>query len=203
MRRGPNEDADIALVEELIFAPRGLALRRFAREETLATRTPDFRVFQNDELVGFCEVKSPRDDWLDDQLDIAPPGQIVGGARPDPTFNRISRHVEKAASQFDAVNPDKALFNVLVFVNHDDTSCYADLRETLTGMFYANDGTQHPTMMHIAEGRIREAKHRIDLYVWINAKGHRIEGHIVNEADPERVQAVCRLLVLNPKKIDH
>src|SRR5262249_31410695 len=55
-----------------------------------------------DTLKAFCEVKSPRDDWLDDQIEAASPGQIAGGARSDPTFNRIARHVDKAASQFDA-----------------------------------------------------------------------------------------------------
>jgi hypothetical protein len=50
-------------------------------------------------LVGFCEVKSPRDDWLDEQLEGAQAFEIRGGIRKDPTFNRIGRQIEKAASQ--------------------------------------------------------------------------------------------------------
>ena len=65
-------------------------------------------------LAGYCEVKSPRDDWLDEQLERAPPGMIVGGGRPDPTFNRIARNIVKAVKQFDAVNPDHSLSNVPV-----------------------------------------------------------------------------------------
>jgi len=92
--RKPDEDPDLKLIEELIFAPRGLELQRFSHQET--GRTPDFRVLRAGELAAYCEVKSPRDDWLDNQLDVAPPLQLVGGLRPDPTFNRIARHVEKA-----------------------------------------------------------------------------------------------------------
>lgn len=203
MIRGPDETADIALAEELLFAPRALALERFDRSEVLAGRTPDFRVLQQGELVAYCEVKSPRDDWLDEQLDAAPAGQIVGGARNDPTFNRIARHVEKAATQFHAVNPDRSVPNILVFVNHADGSNYADLHETLTGVFLADDGTRHLTMMHIAERRIGEAKQKIDIYIWVDAQSRRVQGYVFNEADLARVQTICELLGLDREKIKH
>src|ERR1700733_2636220 len=131
--RKPDEDPDLKLVNALIFMPRGLRLSRFTQEETLPGRTRDFRVLRLDNLVAYCEVKSPRDDWLDNQLDEAPPFTIVGGGRPDPIFNRIVRHVAKAATQFDAVNADRSVLNLLAFVNHDAMSHFADLRETLTG----------------------------------------------------------------------
>ncbi|MGA7323141.1 MAG: hypothetical protein WBX25_01340, partial [Rhodomicrobium sp.] len=84
-------------------------------------------------LTAYCELKSPRDDWLDDQLTQAPPGNIVGGSRKDPTFNRLARRVEKAVGQFDRVNTAHELPNILVFVNHDPASHINDLRETSTG----------------------------------------------------------------------
>ncbi|HJW42623.1 MAG TPA: hypothetical protein VJ476_15515 [Rhizomicrobium sp.] len=201
MKRRPNEDPDLAMVEELIFAPRALALERFTREETLRGRTPDFRVRRQQELVAFCEVKSPRDDWLDEQLDAAQPGQIVGGARNDPIFNRIARHVEKAVTQFDAVNPDCALLNILVFVNHDDASHYGDLHETITGLLLTDDGGRHPTMMHIAQGRLGQARQRIDLYAWVDAKTRRVQGYIFNDADRDRAEFASGLLGLDHGKI--
>jgi hypothetical protein len=140
MARRPDEGLDVGLKEELLFTPRGLQLQRFTQAETLAGKTPDFRVFQLGNLVAFCEAKSPQDDWLDDQLDVAAPMQLAGGLRNDPTFNRIARHVEKAASQFDAVNAGRTLPNILVLVNHDKASNYNDLRETLTGMFHSEGG---------------------------------------------------------------
>jgi hypothetical protein len=100
VRRTPDETADIDLTDELLFRPRGLVLERFSPEEIGRGKTPDRRVFQGGQLVAFAEIKSPRDDWLDEQLRAPPPGTVVGGARPDPTFNRIARQVQKAARQF-------------------------------------------------------------------------------------------------------
>ncbi len=203
MARKPDEDNDLALIEELIFIPKSLQLERFSQVEMQAGKTPDYRVFQAGRLVAFCEAKSPRDDWLDDQLDAARPLELAGGLRNDPTFNRIARHVEKAASQFDAVNPARRLPNILVFVNHDRASSYNDLRETLTGMFYAEGGERFETMTHISEERLGTIKHRIDLYIWIDSRTRRVQGYVFNEASPEHVKAVCDLLGLDASKIKH
>jgi hypothetical protein len=203
MARAPDEDRDLELIGELLFAPRGLQLQRFTKAETLVGKTPDFRVLKAGNIVAFCEAKSPRDDWLDDQLDVAAPMQLVGGLRNDPIFNRIARHVEKAASQFDAVNPGRILPNILVFVNHDKASSYNDLRETLTGMFHAESGERFATMTYISEGRLGQIKRRIDLYVWIDTRTKRIQGYVFGEASPEHVRAICDLLGLDASKIKH
>jgi hypothetical protein len=201
MARKPNEDSDLALVEELLFAGKGLELERFDRAETLAGRTPDFRVRREGTLKAFCEVKSPRDDWLDEQLDKAQPGQIVGGARKDATFNRIARHVAKAATQFEAVNASRSVPNILVVVNHADATGFGDLQETLTGMFHTTSGERIPTMRNISEGWIREARMKIDLYVWIDLKTKRVQGYLFNEANPAHVAALCEMLALDQDKI--
>jgi hypothetical protein len=95
------------------------------------------------------------------------PGTIVGGGRPDPTFNRIALNIVKAVKQFDAVNPNHSLPNVLVFVNHDDNSSYRDLCETLTGRIRADSGEVYAYMTHISDGLLGDKRKRIDLYVWI------------------------------------
>ena len=107
-----NEEKDLALVQELLAGPAGIMLERI--EATSEGPRPDFRLVSWRGFAGFCEVKSPRDDWLDEQLEQAPPLTVVGGARSDPTFNRIARNIEKAVRQFDAVNPDHGVPNVLV-----------------------------------------------------------------------------------------
>lgn len=201
--RGPQEDPDLRLVEDLILSPRSLVAERFSHAETVAGRTPDFRVKREGHLVAFCEVKSPRDDWLDDQLASAPSGVIVGGGRSDPTFNRIARHVQKAATQFDAVNSARAVPNILVFVNHADASHYGDLLETVTGQFYAESGERYVTLSHIADGILAEAKRRIDLYVWIDAKTRRVQGYLFNQEFPENAKALCATLGLDMSKIKH
>ena len=203
MARGPQEDADLRLVQELVFDPRGLTLQRFSHAEMKVGRTPDFRVLKDGELVAFCEVKSPRDDWLADQLSAAQPLEIVGGARNDPIFNRIARQIEKAATQFDAVNDTRDFPNILVFVNHDMASNYNDLRETVTGLFYAESGEREATMMHISEGRIGQSKLRVDLYVWVDVRTRRVQGYVFSESVLEHVTRVCELLGLDASKIKH
>src|SRR5262245_42661903 len=70
----PDEAADLSLVKRLIFTEPDVALERFNYRETSVHRTPDFKVMRNGNLVAYCEVKSPRDDWLDEQIDAAPAG---------------------------------------------------------------------------------------------------------------------------------
>ena len=177
--RGPNEAADLSLVEQLLFAPCALGLERFTHAQTVAGRTPDFRVIRSGELVAFCEVKSPRDDWLDEQLEAAPSFQLVGGLRDDPTFDRIARHIGKAATQFDAVNGERAVPNILVFVNNADTGHFGDLLKSVTGEFYADDGKRYVTMNHISEGRIAKSKRHIDAYAWIDLASRRLQGFLL------------------------
>lgn len=100
-------------------------------------------------------------------LDKAAPAEIVGGVRNDPVFNRLSKLVERSVEQFDTVNPDRIVPNILAIVNHDALSGPDDLFETLTGTFPAAGGSRPPTMMNVAEGRIRDIKRRVDLYIWI------------------------------------
>ncbi len=197
-----NEDADLGLVEELVSGPAGFVLERI---ETTQELRPDFRMVSWRGLAGYCEVKSPRDDWLDEQLEQAPPGTIVGGARTDPTFNRIARHILKAVKQLDTVNPDHALPNVLVFVNHDDHSNFNDLCETVTGYARAASGERYPFHLHIAEQRLGDKRGRIDLYLWIddNRKRRRISGFLWCDTNSEHVAAL-RTLMLNilPEKVE-
>src|SRR5436309_9501266 len=89
-----------------------LRAERFSKEEMRVSKTPDFRVFRQTALVGYCEAKHVQhDDWLDEHLREAGPLQIVGGSRPDPIPNRLTGHIHKAAQQFAAVNPDRDYTN--------------------------------------------------------------------------------------------
>jgi hypothetical protein len=198
----PDETADLSLVECLLFRKPGIVLERFNRQETLAGRTPDFKVMRDGKLVAFCEVKSPRDDWLEEQIESALPGQFVGGARADPTFNRIARHIQKSASQFNAVNADRALPNILVFVNHADASHRNDLYETLTGTFETDSGKRIGTVRHISEGRIGEVRQHIDLYIWIDCKTSFVGLYLFNDlTSPGVIDALCDLFGLEASDI--
>jgi len=145
-----------------------LGAERFSKEEMRVSKTPDFRVFRQTELVAYCEAKHVQyDDWLDEQLREARPLQVVGGSRPDPIPNRLSAHIHKAAQQFAAVNPGHDYPNLLVFANADEhCTFHGDLIGVLTGNFYARGGAVEPIFEQFSNGRIREEKLAIDLYVW-------------------------------------
>lgn len=133
-----------------------------------STKTPDFIVLKKDDTAFYCELKSLDDPWLDGLLDQAPPGSIVGGGRNDPTFNRICKAIERSAKQFNAVNPLHEEPNVLVLFNLDDNSDIEDLFSILTGNFYADDGSISPIYRQFSEGRVKESKKAIDLYIWVD-----------------------------------
>ena len=198
MSRYPSEADDQKLAEDLVFSPYGLTLLRVQQG---TGRTPDYQVIQNGVPVAYCELKSPRDEWLDKLLDMAKPCQIVGGGRDDPTFNRISRLTQKAADQFRAVNSTRSIPNILVFVNHDTASGFGDLMETFTGLFHAADGSRHVTMPQVAS-RLEHAKRHIDLCVWIDGKASKTQGYFFNQgATPNYVNQLCALLGKNPADI--
>lgn len=157
-----------ARVQEYLIAV-GLRVERFSKAELRGGRTPDFRVFAGDALAFYCEVKTAQEDeCLDKQLAGAPPATIVGGARPDPTYNRVSAHIHSAVGQFDAVNSLTEVPNVLAIVNGDDGAGFTDLIQVLTGNAYCESGNVMPMFREYSEGRIREEKLRVHLYLWFN-----------------------------------
>jgi len=139
------------------LARHGLRAERFSKTETRQGKTPDFRVFKDDEFVLYCESKHVQyDDWLDKQLENAKPLEIVGGLRRDPIFNRLASHIHEAAKQFHAVNAVHGFPNALIFTNSDTHCGFTDLLVAITGNFYAEGGAVEPTYKEILEGRIRE-----------------------------------------------
>jgi len=198
MPRAPAEQHDLDLVAAWLAA-RQVRAERFADAEVKAGKTPDFRLFRDDHLVGYCEVKSPRDEWLDDLLKDAAPFQIVGGPRDDATFNRIAGLVRKAVKQLDAVNPDRTLPNVLALVNWADGNHFSDLDETLTG--YLRLGDKVPTMLKTAEGRMRDEKLRVDAYVWFDGRRGQVEGIFFTQSNIPHRDSICSWFNVDPSKI--
>lgn len=126
----------------------GLKTDRYSKMERRASRTPDFKVFSGDNLAFYCEVKTSQEDTLlNDLLENAEPGKLVGGTRNDSTYNRIASYIHDSVSQFDAVNPAMELPNVLAIVNGDSEADITDLDQIFTGNAYCNDGTVWPMFL--------------------------------------------------------
>ncbi|MBI4006525.1 MAG: hypothetical protein HY356_07630 [Gammaproteobacteria bacterium] len=147
----------------------GLSAERYSKSVRRSGRTPDYKVLRDGQLKFYCEVKnSEKDQWLDDLLDLAEPGEIVGGLRNDPVFNRLTKHIHKARGQFDAVNPREELPNVLAFHNEDKHAGFLDLLAVTTGNFFADDGSVHPIYKNFSEGRVKTDIERIHLFIWLD-----------------------------------
>ncbi len=182
---------------------KGFEVGSFARNEMRDLKTPDFRLSRGEEEVALCEVKSfQRDVWLENQLKTSAPGKLGGGLRHDPIFNRISNAVHTAFRQFESVNSDHRLLNFLLLVNHDTSARPEDLDRVLTGYEDPLHGCLDRTCEQFSEGRIREEKGKIDLYVWMNfLKPDSIRVRRYFFGNPETRKAVCDLLQLDPAKI--
>jgi hypothetical protein len=126
----------------------------------------------------------------------------VGGLRPDPIFNRISNAVHTAFKQFESVNSDHRLLNFLFLVNHDISAQPEDLDRVLTGYEDPLHGRLDPTCLQFSEGRIREEKRQIDLYVWMDfRKPDQIRLRRLFFGNMDTRESVCDLLSIDSSLI--
>jgi hypothetical protein len=148
---------------------RGLVTQRFSKKELRAMKTPDFKVYHDEEFAFYCEVKeSEEDQWLNDKLEVASPGEIVGGLRDDPVFNRLTTHINKARKQFDSVNSKHDHPNVLAFYNSDINYGFKELIGVVTGKLPCDDGTMHKVFGKYSDGRVKKNLEKIDLIIWFD-----------------------------------
>ncbi len=192
----PNEEQVKRYLQEC-----GFTVEQFSKAEMRSGKTPDFRVFRDENFLFYCEVKSSQEDqWLEEQLDKADPGELVGGERNDPIFNRLTADIHEAVKQFDAVNGEQNYPNVLALVNHDDMSGINDLLGILTGNFYANDGTAHPIYRQFSHGRIKDEKGRIHLFIWLD--DHKPDRLLFSQTDERHHAAVCAAFGVGQDEIE-
>ncbi len=179
-RAGPNEAADVSQVQELVFRPREIELRRLSKEEK-KEKNPDFKLFKESKLCGYCELKSPRDDWIFESPAKGEAGQSVPEIRPSPTSNNIARQIKSAAEQFDAVNPNHELPNVLVLVNHAVGRTRSDLHITLAGIPVPG-GPDQFTLKLDHQKEVWAAARRIDLFIWVDPQKRTWQPVYANDA---------------------
>lgn len=181
----------------------GFEVSGFAKNDLRSMKTPDFRLSRNGVEVAYCEVKSfQRDNWLEEQLSHIPSGEVAGGLRPDPIFNRISNAIHTAFKQFESVNSDHRLMNFLFLVNHDTSARSEDLDRVLTGFENPRKGILDPTCVEFSQGRIFNEKGKVDLYVWLDVLDGQVRSSEYRVlGNPESRQWVCGLLGIEPSKV--
>ena len=156
-------------IVKVFIESKGLIIERFSKEELRSMKTPDFKVFHGEDFAFYCEVKeSEEDQWINNKLKDATPGEVVGGSREDPVFNRLTTHIHKARKQFDSVNPEHIIPNVLSFYNSDENYGFNDLLGVVTGNFYGDDGTCDKIYGKYSDGRLKDDLTHIDLIIWLD-----------------------------------
>jgi large subunit ribosomal protein L30 len=188
-----NEDADKRLIRNLIFEPRRIRAEDIPED---VGKTPDFKLFKNDVLSGFCEMKSPTDGDLFDVPDDLEPGELRVEVGKDPAIFNLARHIAKAAKQFKAVNSEHLHPNILVFANHARRKGPADLRMALEGI-RAPDGRRFFPLVNDKDGwevqkDVWEAARSIDLYVWLDPRKRAWQAF--KPAGARRLKEACELV---------
>jgi large subunit ribosomal protein L30 len=163
--RKPNEAADVKLAQDLLRLPPNVAWQRFLKKEKNKP-TPDFKILKDGVLAGYCEVKSPRDDRAFEPQNPKP-GEIFMKKRMNPAAKNLERQISDAVEQFDSVNPDHALPNVLIIANHAIGRDPANLQMLIEGVPMP-DGSKVPMLPGGRQREVRQKARRIDLIVWID-----------------------------------
>jgi hypothetical protein len=179
---------------------QSLQAERIGKKKGNRSKSPDFRVFKDDRFVFFCEVKTiNKDRWLDDLMASTSPGQIVGGGRDDPRYGRIANKIHEAVQQFKSVNPEWIHPNVLIFINHDDCCGPLDLIAVTSGYFLADNGSRHKIFGKFSDGRIKEEKFKIDLYIWLDSNKRKF--YLFNFANKKHLRELCTLFSVKQSSI--
>ena len=173
----PVEREDEQYVRELFAELYGVKLRKVPES---GTKSFDYELLSKNRRVAAIEVKrlgrvprTPENGWVRTENGFL---TRPGG---DNSAARIGAAIHDAYKQLATATEPK----VLVFVN-DEHMDALDLKEALNGyLIYGSDDVgryRNPSGMKIAEGRIRDEKRLIDLYVWINRyegrTPHRVDG---------------------------
>jgi large subunit ribosomal protein L30 len=177
----PDEGADAALMRELAFDGKNIVLEPYSEAELRKGKTPDFKLYKDGQLCGYCELKSPRDDSI---LETPEPGDAA--IRKNlPFYRKLGSHIRHAASQFDAVNPDHGVPNIMVFVSHAPDIERRDLHATIAGL-PAPDGKRIFMLSRKMQEQVLNAARKVDLFLWIDAKKGTCQHVSVNEAPHQK-----------------
>jgi ribosomal protein L30 len=188
--RVENEAADAALMRELAFDVNNITLESYSDAERNKGKTPDFKLFKEANLRGFCEMKSPGDDFV-----FARPEDGVAIRKNLPFYRKLGSHVRYAALQFHAVNPDRILPNILAFVTHSSEIQRRDLIATIAGL-PVRDGRRVFMLGRKMQEQVMNAARKVDLFLWIDAQKRTCE-HLSAAGAPHQAAALDLLGLAN------
>lgn len=163
-----RETPDEIFVRSLLEERYGVVLRRIETVE--GVKTPDYELLDGGARVAALEVKTlesaPRTEDNGWQIERRDP-HSWRATRDDNAPSRVAAHIRAGAKQLRRYEEPR----ILAFLNQESLMDVHDLEEAVQGFLpYGTDETGYvlnTASMKIAEGRIREDRWLIDLYVWI------------------------------------
>lgn len=177
-----DEAADATLLSELTFDPRAVVPELYNDAEREQGKTPDFKLVKDGKLSGYCEMKSPRDDFMFEMP--ADGGPAI--RRNVPFYRKLGRHVRDAAQQLDAVNAERKLPSIVAFVSHCPEIERRDLIATIAGLPVPNSGRRIFMLGRKMQKQVIEAANKIDLFLWIDAQNRTVQHLSPNGAQHQR-----------------
>ena len=166
MRRRMSEREDEVYVRNLFDERYGACLRKIP--ET-SEPTPDYELVVEGKRCAVLEAKrleraprTPENGWR-----VSRHGPITRATREDNGPSRVTALIHKACRQFSAFSDPK----ILAFVNDENMLDALDMEEAFNGsLYYGNEqiGYANTSSAKIANGRIREEKKNIDLFIWMD-----------------------------------
>jgi large subunit ribosomal protein L30 len=161
-----DEAADAALLRALAFDQQAIVPEPYSDADRRRGKTPDFKLMKNDRLCAYCEMKSPRDDYVFEM----PPNGGPALRKNVPFYRKLGRHVRDAAQQVEAVNPGHNVPNIVAFVSHCPDIERRDLIATIAGLQLPGSNRRVFLLGRKLQEQVIAAASTIDLFLWVDAK---------------------------------
>jgi hypothetical protein len=169
--RKAKEQEEERFVRETLFKRFGAQLRKLPESQRTGEKAADFELLVGDARLAVIEIKRlirtpriPENGWDVVERD----GVRTATRRTDNAPQRVAKLIQEAWRQLQLYQDPK----ILAFVNDETLADGGDLDEAFNGfMEYRNEngvGYTNVASRRLANGRIRNLKWNIDLYIWID-----------------------------------
>jgi len=154
-------------VIENYIKSNGYRVERFSKKEMRIpdNKTPDFKVFKDEDLFFLCEVK---------KIEDFPIENYNGNIEIDKDEAKVLGLINKSCNQFLNVNPKHIVPNVLAIYNERLGSDILDFKFAFEGRWALKNGTFFSRGISDAYRRIERKKSNIDMCLWYDENSKKI-----------------------------
>ena len=163
-------------VQNLFRDRYGIFLKKIDERDGKGGKEPDFEYIENDKRIFVCELKeyeavnpSEKTGW---EVTHHSDGSIEA-TRNSNAPNKVSGSIHQAYKQLQKYSVPK----ILIFLNHYPGLDVGDLDETYKGFGEYSIGYRKlidTYYKRASEGKIKDEKVKIDLYIWIDASNKNV-----------------------------